>query len=83
MRGMTLMTASLTFVSFSRCFRRATATASDVVVSSHSAMSAAIRRIQTGCESFPASFPTRSTSAHAGDVVVVSESRLGCGRHWN
>ena len=27
----------------------------------------------TGCESSPASFPTRSTSALAGDVVVLSE----------
>ena len=36
-------------------------------------MSAAIRRIWTACESSPASFPTRSTSALAGDVVVVSE----------
>ena len=36
-------------------------------------MSAAIRRVWTGCESSPASLPTRSTSALAGDVVVVWE----------
>ena len=34
-------------------------------------MSAAIRRIWTGCESSPASSPTLSTSALAEDVVVV------------
>ena len=72
-RGTTVMTASLTFVSFTRCFRRASATASDGVVPWHSAMGAAIRRIWTGRESSPASFPTRSTSALAEDVVVVSE----------
>ena len=66
-RGTTLMTVSLTFVSI----RRTSAIASDAVVSSHSAMSATIRRIWTGCESSPASFPRRSTSALARDVVVV------------
>ena len=53
------------------CIRRASATASDVSVTSHSGMSASIRRIWTGCESSPASFPTRSTCAIARDVVVV------------
>ena len=52
--------------------RCASATALDVVVSSHSAISAASRRIWTSDESSPASFPTRSTSAFAGDVVVLA-----------
>ena len=76
MRGTTLMTASLTFVSFSRCIRRASTIASDVQASSHSAMSAAIRRICTGCESSPASSPTRSTSALAVGVVMVIVSAV-------
>ena len=67
-RGTTLTTASLAFVSLSKCLRRASAIVSH---SAMSAMSAAIRRTWTGCESSPASFPTRSTSALAGDVVVV------------
>ena len=75
-RGTTLMTASLTFVSFSRCIRRASAIASDVQASSHSAMSAAIRRICTGCEYPPASSPTRSTSALAVGVVVAIVSAV-------
>ena len=44
--------------------------------SSHSAMSAAIRRICTGCESSPASSPTRSTSALAVGVVVAIVSAV-------
>ena len=44
-------------------------TASDVV-----AISAASRRIWTSDVSSPASFPTRSTSAFAGDVVVASHA---------
>ena len=36
-------------------------------------MSAATRRIWTGCESSPTSIPTRSTNALAGDVVVLWE----------
>ena len=39
-------------------------------------MSAAIRRIRTGCESSPASSPTPSTSALTGDVVVVTVSAV-------
>ena len=75
-RGATLMTASLTFVSFSRCIRRGSAIASDVHASSHSAMGAAIRRIWTGCGSSPASSPTLSKSALAEDVVVVVVSAV-------
>ena len=75
-RGTTLMTASLTFVSFSRCTRRASTIASDVQASSHSVMRAAIRRICTGCESSPASSPTRSTSALAVGVVVAIVSAV-------
>ena len=44
-------------MSSSRCIRRASAIASDVVVPAHSATSAAIRRIWTSCDSSPASFP--------------------------
>ena len=69
-RGTTLMSASLTCVSFSRCIRRVSAFASDVNVSTHSTMSSGIRPIGTGCGSSPASFPIRSTSALARDVVV-------------
>ena len=39
-------------------------------------MSAAIRRICTGCESSPASSPTRSTSAFAVGVVVAIVSAV-------
>ena len=71
MCGTTLMIASLTFVSFSRCVRRASAMSSDVHSSLHSATIAAIRPICAGCESSPASFPRRSRSALAEDVVFV------------
>ena len=60
------------FPEFLLVLRCASATAPDVVVSLHSAISAASRRIWTRCESSPASFPTRSTSAFAGDVVVLA-----------
>ena len=62
------------FPEFLLVLRCASATALDVVVSSHSAISAASRRIWTSGESSPASFPTRSTSAFAGDVVVASHA---------
>ena len=41
-----------------------------------SAMCAAVRRIRTGCETSPASFPTRSTSALAGAVAVTGTETL-------
>ena len=63
--GTTLMVASLTLVRLSRCALRASAIASNASASSHSAVSATMRRIWTGCESSPASFPTRSESALA------------------
>ena len=55
----------------------------DAIVSSHSAMSAAIRRIWTGCESSAASFPTRSTSALGQRCRRGLRGRFSCGRHWN
>ena len=70
-------------VRFSKCIQRASAIASDAIVSSHSAMSAAIRRIWTDCESSPALFPIRSTSALGQRYRRGLRGRFSCGRHWN